>query len=499
VGGTVVVLAVLLLALNVGGLRDRLLGRTAAPRIESLAVLPLANLSGDPEQEYFADGMTEELIADLSQVSALRVISRTSVMQYKSTKKSMPEIARELKVDGVIEGSVLRSGDQVRITAQLIQAATDKHLWAQSYKRDLRDVLVLQDEVAQAIASAIKIKLTPQEQVQLASARPVNPEAYEPYLKGRYYWNKRTPETLKKSLEYFQQAIEEDPAYSLAYAGLADSYAMLGAGSYQVLPPKEAYPKAEAAAMKALELDSTLAEAHASLAWSKMQFDWDWQGAEREFKQATELNPGYANAHHWYALYLTITGRHAEALAEDRKAESLDPLSLIISTDVATEALVPTGRYDEAMKQCRKALEMDPHFAEAHSCLADSYEGKGMYQEANAEFQKAFELSGGNLVYLSRVGYTYALAGRRGDAIKILNGLKARSKREFVWPDLLAYIYAALGEKDQAFTWLEKAYDERCVHLLIDPVPHVRIRALWDPLRSDPRFQDLLRRMNFPP
>jgi TolB-like protein/Flp pilus assembly protein TadD/predicted Ser/Thr protein kinase len=492
-------LLTLLVALNVSGLRDRWGRGAGAATIQSLAVLPLENLSGDSQEEYFAEGMTDELITRLAKIGSLRVISRTSVMRYKGTNKPLPEIARELKVDGVIEGSVLRSGSRVRITAQLIHAATDQHVWAESYERDLRDVLALQDEVAQAIASAIKVKLTPQEQGQLASARPVNPEAYEPYLKGRYYWNKRTPETLKKSLEYFQQAIEKDPAYSLAYAGLADSYAMLGAGSYQVLPPKEAYPKAEAAATKALELDSTLAEAHASLAWSKMQFDWDWQGAEREFKQATQLNPGYANAHHWYALYLTITGRHAEALAEDRKAESLDPLSLIISTDVATEALVPTGRYDEAMKQCRKALEMDPHFAEAHSCLADSYEGKGMYQEANAEFQKAFELSGGNLVYLSRVGYTYALAGRRGDAIKILNGLKARSKRQFVWPDLLAYIYAALGEKDQAFTWLEKSYDERCVHLLIDPVPHVRIRALWDPLRPDPRFQDLLRRMNFPP
>ena len=251
-GAGVMLAAAVLIARNVGGLRDRLLGRAGAPRIQSLAVLPLENLMGDPQQDYFVDGMTEELIADLSQVSALRVISRTSVMQYKGTKKSMPEIARELKVDGVIEGSVLRSGGQVRITAQLIQAATDTHLWARSYERDLRDVLALQDEVARAITREIRVKLTPQEQVRLASARPVNPDAHEAYLKGRYYWNKRTPEALKKSLECFQQAIEKNPSYALAYAGVADSYAMLGAGDYQVLPPKDAYPKAEAAARRAL-------------------------------------------------------------------------------------------------------------------------------------------------------------------------------------------------------------------------------------------------------
>ena len=493
-GAGVMLAAAVLIARNVGGLRDRLPGRAGAPRIQSLAVLPLENLMGDPQQDYFVDGMTEELIADLSQVSALRVISRTSVMQYKGTKKSMPEIARELKVDGVIEGSVLRSGDQVRITAQLIQAATDTHLWARSYERDLRDVLALQDEVARAITREIRVKLTPQEQVRLASARPVNPDAHEAYLKGRYYWNKRTPEALKKSLECFQQAIEKNPSYALAYAGVADSYAMLGAGDYQVLPPKDAYPKAEAAARRALELDSTLAEAHASLAWSKMVFDWDWKGAEREYKQAIELDPGYANAHHWFALYLSEMGRHAEAIAEDRTAESLDPLSLIISADLGEEALGPAGLYDQEMEQCRKTLEMDPNFAEAHHCLADSYINKSMYKEAIAEFQKALDLSKDNLTYVALLGNAYALAGRRGDAIKILNELKARSKREFVSPDHFCALYTALGDKDRAFAWLDRAYEEHT-----DAISSLKIWCKYDPLRSDPRYRELLRRVGLPP
>jgi tetratricopeptide (TPR) repeat protein len=415
-------------------------------------------------------------------------------MRYKKTEKPLPQIARELGVDGIVEGSVLRVGDRVRITAQLIQAEQERHLWAESYERDLRDVLALQSEVARAIASEIKAKVTPQEQTRLARARPVNPEAHELYLKGRYSWNKRTPEALKKSLEYFEQAIKKDPSYAPAYAGLADSYNMLGAGFYAVLPPKQAYPRAEAAATKALQLDSTLAEAHTSLAWSKIFFDWDWQGGEREFTQAIELNPGYANAHHWYAVYLTIMGRHSEAIAQDRKAESLDPLSLIISADVALQALGPAGLYDQEMEQCRKTLEMDPSFPLAHACLSDSYKNKRMYKEAVAEMLKAIDLSGGSVVWVSALAQTYALAGRRDEAIKILNELKARSKQEYVSPNLFAYIYAGLGDKDQAFAWLEKAYEERS-----DLVGGLKVGRQLDPLRSDPRFQDLLRRMNLPP
>jgi TolB-like protein/Tfp pilus assembly protein PilF/tRNA A-37 threonylcarbamoyl transferase component Bud32 len=498
-GGALVAVAALLFALNVGGLRDRIMRGGGAiqqspSRIQSLAVLPLENLSHDPEQEYFADGMTEELITTLSKIKALKVISRTSVMHYKGTQKTVPEIARELSVDAVVEGSVLRSGDRVRITVQLIQAEQDRHLWAESYERDLRDVLALQSEVARAIAGEIRTKVTPQEQERLASVRPVDPQAHELYLKGRYYWNKRTPDTLKQSLEYFEQAIEKDPSYAPAYAGLADSYNMLGAGFYAVLPPKQAYPKAKAAATRALQLDSSLAEAHTSLAWAKVFFDWDWQGGEREFARAIELNPGYANAHHWYAVYLTIMGRHSEAIAEDRKAETLDPLSLIISADVAMQALGPAGLYDQEVQQCRKTLEMDPSFPLAHACLSDAYKNKRMYAGAIAEMQKAIDLSGGSVVWISALAQTYALAGRRDEAIKVLRQLQARSKQEFVSANLFAYIYAGMGDKDQAFAWLEKAYEERS-----DLVGGFKVGRQLDPLRSDPRYQDFLRRMNLTP
>jgi TolB-like protein/DNA-binding winged helix-turn-helix (wHTH) protein len=305
--------------------------------IRSLAVLPLDNLSGDASQNYFADGMTDELITDLAQISALRVISRTSVMAYKGARKPLPQIARELNVDAVVEGTVLRSGDQVRITAQLIEASTDKHLWSQSYAGELRDTLSLQNRVAGAIADQIRINLTPQEQATLKNVKVVNPEAYESYLKGRYFWNKRTADGLKAALAYFKQAIEEDPKYAQAYSGLADTYALLGDWEYGVLAPNEAYPKAKAAAIKALELDNTLSEAHTSLAFSLDVFDWDWESAEREFRRAIELNPGYATAHHWYAWHLSEMGRNSEAVAEMRKAENLDPLSLII-------IIAPTSR-----------------------------------------------------------------------------------------------------------------------------------------------------------
>src|SRR3984893_3693470 len=431
---------------NVGGWRDRLVGGSGTgsnpDHIQSLAVLPLANLSRDPGQDYFADGMTDALITDLAQIGSLRVISRTSVMHYKGTSKTVPEIGRELKVDVVVEGAAQTSGGRVRITAQLIRAADDRHLWAESYERDVRDVLALQDEVARTIANEIKVKLTPQEQGLLTSARPVNPQAHELYLKGRYYWNKRTPEALNKSLEYFRQAIDKDPSYALGYAGMADAYAMLGSGEYGILPPKEAFPKAEAAAMKALELDSALAEPHATLGYSK-DFDWDWQGAEREFKQAIDLNPGYTTAHHWYAIHLTSLGRNTEAIAEIRKAQSLDPLSLIISADVAW-VFYFARRYEQQGEQARKTLEMDSNFAIARMYLSYSYLHMGNHKEAVAEMKKAVDLSGGSLPMVGNLAYIYALAGRRYEAIKILNDLKARSKREFVSPDVLAQIYTGL-------------------------------------------------------
>ncbi len=343
-----------------------------SPVIRSLAVLPLESLSSDASQDYFADGMTDELISDLGQISALRVISRTSVMGYKHARKSLPKIARELNVDAVVEGTVLRSGDRVRITAQLIDASSDKHLWAESYEGELRDTLGLQNQVARAIADQIRIKLKPKEEAALKNVKVVHPEAYESYLKGRYFWNRRTAGGLRIALRYFNQAIEEDPKYAEAYTGLADTYALLGDWQYSVMTPKEALPKAKAAAIKALELDSLLGEAHNSLAFCLDGFDWDFDSAGKEFRRSIELNPGYANAHHWYSWHLSLLGQHEAAIEEMRKAESLDPLSLIINADLA-ELLVLAHSYDESILQSRKTIEMDPNFSLAHIQLAQAY------------------------------------------------------------------------------------------------------------------------------
>ena len=452
--------------------------------IHSLAVLPLDNLSGDASQNYFADGMTDELITDLAQISALRVISRTSVMVYKGARKPLPQIARELNVDAVVEGTVLRSGDQVRITAQLIEASTDKHLWSQSYEGELRDTLALQNRVAGAIADQIRINLTPQEQAALKNVKVVNPEAYESYLKGRYFWNKRTADSLRAALAYFKQAIEEDPNYAQAYSGLADTYALLGDWEYGVLAPNEAYPKAKAAAIKALELDNTLSEAHTSLAFSSDVFDWDWESAEREFRRAIELNPGYATAHHWYAWHLSEMGRNSEAVAEMRKAENLDPLSLIISADIA-EILLVAHLNDEAIEQGRKTVVMDPNFAIGHYELGQAFVQKHSYNEAIAEFHKAIELSGGSVPCTSNLAYAYAVSNKRNEAVRILKDLKTRSTGN---ASEIALMYVGLGDKDQAMKWLEKAYEEHFN-------PSILLRPAFDPLRSDPHFQNLVHRI----
>ena len=458
--------------------------------IRSLAVLPLENLSGDAAQNYFSDGMTDELITDLAQISALRVISRTSVIIYKGAHKSLPQIARELNVDAVVEGTVLRAGDQVRITAQLIDASTDKHLWSQSYEGELRDTLALQDRVARAIAEQIQINLTPREQAALKSVRTVNPEAYESYLKGRYFWNKRTADGLRVALAYFNQAIEEDPNYTQAYSGLADTYALLGDWQYAVMTPKEAYPKAKAAALKALELDSSLGEAHNSLAFVLDGYDWDLDAGGKEFRRAMELSPGYATAHHWYAWHLALLGQYDEAIAEMKKAESLDPLSLIINADLA-ELLVLAHSYDEAIGQSRKTIEMDPNFAMAHNQLAQAYLQKHMYDQAIAELQNAVQLSGGSPTCIANLARAYTLSGKRSEAMKLLNDLKSSSTARYSHASEVAAIYASLGDKDEAMNWLEKGYAERFN-------PGVLIRPGFDPLRSDPRFQDLVHRVGLP-
>ncbi len=490
-GGIVALALLIVIVVGLPILFWRSRSRSAPQGIRSLAVLPLENLSGDASQNYFADGMTDELITDLAQISALRIISRTSVMVYKGARKPLPQIARELNVDAVVEGTVLRSGDQVRITAQLIEASTDKHLWSQSYEGELRDTLALQSRVASAIADQIRISLTPQEQAALKNVKVVNPEAYESYLKGRYFWNKRTADGLKVALAYFEQAIEEDPKYAQAYSGLADTYALLGDWQYGVMTPREAFPKAKAAAIKALELDSTLGEAHNSLAFVLDGFDWDLDAGGKEFQRAIELSPGYATAHHWYAWHLSLLGRFDEAIVEMRKAENLDPLSLIINADLA-ELLGLAHSYDEAIRQSLKTIEMDPNFALAHNQLAQAYLQKHMYAEAVAELQKAVKLSGDSPTCMANLARAYVASGRRSEAVKLLDDLKKRSNPGYSNASEIAMVYASLGDADQAMNWLEKGFEERFN-------PGVLLRPGFDPLRSDPRFQNLLRRVGLPP
>jgi TolB-like protein/DNA-binding winged helix-turn-helix (wHTH) protein/Flp pilus assembly protein TadD len=462
-------------------------GGRSSSAIRSLAVLPLESLSGDASQEYFADGMTDELIAILGQISALRVISRTSVMPYKRVRKPLPEIARELNVDAVVEGTVMRSGGQVRITAQLIEARTDRHLWSETYQGDLRDTLTLQNKVARAIASQIQVNVNPQEQATLKNDKAVDPEAYEAYLKGRYFWNKRTADALKTAKDYFDQAIARDPAYAQAYSGLADTYALLGDWQYAVMAPAEALPRAKAAAIKAVELDDRLGEAHTSLAFCLDSFDWDFASAEREFRRGVELNPGYATAHHWYAWHLSLLGRDREALAEMRKAENLDPLSLIINADLA-ELLLIAHLADESVQQSRKTIQMDANFALAHNQLGQALLQKGQHDEAIVELQKAIQSSGGSATCTANLARAYAVSGRRNEAEQLLTDLKTRSSPGYSNASEIAVIYAALGDRDQAMTWLGKGYEERFN-------PGVLLRPGFDPLRSDPRFQALVRRV----
>jgi TolB-like protein/DNA-binding winged helix-turn-helix (wHTH) protein/Flp pilus assembly protein TadD len=464
-------------------------GRPSAG-IQSIAVLPLDNFSGDASQDYFSDGMTDELITDLAKIKALRVISRTSVMRYKGTHTPLPEIARQLNVDAIVEGSVLRSGEQVRITAQLIQVPADKHLWAESYEGNLSDTLALQSKVAQAVAEQIRIEVTSQERAELKSVKKIDPDAYENYLKGRYFWSKRTADGLKKAVDYFNRAIAKDSNYAAAYSGLADTFALLGDWQYAVMPTKEAVPKAKAAAQKALELDDTLGEAHNSLAFCLDGYDWNFDAAEREFRRAIELNPGYAPAHHWYAWHLALLGRNDDALAEMRKATNLDPLSLNINSDLA-ELLLIARFLDESIQQSRKTIDMDPAFPAAHNQLAQGYLAKHMYAEAIAELQKAIQLSGDSPIFTANLARAYVATNRKAGAVELLNDLKRSSVPGYPLAAEIAMVYTALGDKDQAMTWLEKGYEERFN-------PGVLLRPCFDPLRSDSRFQHLVRRIGLP-
>jgi serine/threonine protein kinase/Flp pilus assembly protein TadD len=490
-GGVAAVLSILL-ALNVGGLRDRLVG-ARVPRIDSIAVLPLENLSGDPEQEYFADGMTEALIADLAKIGALRVISRQSVMRFKETEQPLPEIAKTLNVDAIVEGSVLRSGDKVRITTQLVQANPEHHLWAESYERDLMDILALQGEVARQIAQEIQATLTPQEQARLASAQPIDPKAHEAYLRGRYYWNKRTPGDLMQAIEHFQQAIDTDPNFDLAYAELSSSFAFLGGTYGYLLPPEEAMEKAKAAAKRSLAINPRLAKGYASLGWVLSSFERDWSGAESAFKRAIELNPGDAFTRVWLAIHLSKTGRHREGLLEIRRAQALDPLNPTVNS-VYGFLLFEARQYDKAIRQLKNVLELDPNLPMAHRYLGWAYSEKKMYDEAIREHEEAVALTGRRyLVDLFFLGGTYAAAGKRTEAMKILQELEERSTQEYIPPYSKFHIYMMLGDLDNAFLWLERSIEEHSFF-----VTFLKVFPLYDRYRSDPRFQDLLRRMNFP-
>jgi eukaryotic-like serine/threonine-protein kinase len=461
--------------------------------IQSLAVLPLDNLSRDPAQEYFADGMTDELITSLSQVRSLRVVSRTSVMQYRGTKKLLPQIAKELNVDAVVEGSVARSGNRITIQAHLIEAATDRSLWGQSYERDLQDVRDVQSAAARAIVAQIQIQLTPQERERLARSRPVNPEAYEAYLKGRFYWYKLTAEDVARSLDFYQRAIEKDPSYALAYAGISESYGTMVWNGW--LPPKEGFAKHEAAALRAQELDDDVGPVHQALAYVRFGKDWNWPEAEKEFGRAIALSPQDAAFRRFYADFLKAMGRWEEAIAQSKLAQKLDPLSVETNLSLGSKYYW-ARRYDEAIEQYKKTLELDPKYPAVHDYLADAYAEKGAYKEAITAEQKSLSLSGDEQG-AAALGRDFAVLGYdraiRNQYQKNLDQLQAASSQAYVSPMYFAFTYARLGDKDHAFAWLEKAYDEHqpwLAYLKTDPQ--------FDPLRSDPRFADLVRRVGLP-
>jgi TolB-like protein/DNA-binding winged helix-turn-helix (wHTH) protein len=457
---------------------------SAASPIRSIAVLPLDNLSGDPSQDYFVDGMTDELITDLAKISALRVTSRTSVMRYKGTKKALPEIARELNVDGIVEGSVMRSGQRLRITAQLLRAPTDQHLWAETYERDLGDVLRLQSDVAEAIAQQVRAELTPQQQTRLRSARPVNPEAYEAYLRGRYYLSNQftTAQPLNMAKNYFEDSIRKDPGFALPYSGLADCYVYLA--FFRHLSPDAAYRSAMEALSKALELDGTIGEAHDTLGLLNWRFKWDWGAAEREFDRAIALAPSYSCAHEDRSIFLGFTGRRGEALAEVAKSNAMDPGPSSAMAEAA--AYYQLRDYEGLVEAGRRGVVSNPDEWVQHYNLAIGYEGTGKRLEAVSEYQKAVEMSSGDQDATASLAHAYAQ--------KILSGLQQKSKSVYVSPYIIATIYAGLGEKDRAFDFLERAYQERSLEISW----HLKADLRIDNLRSDPRFETLLRRVGLP-
>jgi TolB-like protein/Tfp pilus assembly protein PilF/predicted Ser/Thr protein kinase len=457
--------------------------------IDSLAVLPFVNASADPNAEYLSDGITESLINSLSQLPHLKVMSRDSAFMYKGKDTDARTVGQALGVRAVLKGHVTQRGDDLEISAELVDARDNSHIWGQQYSRKASDIFALQGDLAKEMTSMLRIRLTGEDEKRMMKTYTANPEAYQDYLKGRYWWNKATPEGLNKGIEYFQQAVAIDPAYALAYTGLADCYDDLSAFGY--VPPKDGFPKGREAAQKALELDDTLAEAHTSLAFVKAGYDWDWQGGETEFNRAIELNPNDANAHHLHAFGFRLRGKLEEAIAEDKRALELDPLSVVTNWSLGMNYF-QARRYDQAIEQERKTLDLDPNFFLAHDTIGGSDVEKSMYKEGIAELDKSLAVTPGNVLGLMSLGRAYALAGRRADAEKVLDQLNEFSKREYVPAITRVTVYAALGEKDKAFEWLEKGYDERFLIF-------IKTEPAFDPLRSDPRFADLLRRMNLQP
>jgi serine/threonine protein kinase/Flp pilus assembly protein TadD len=464
---------------------------TGHSRIDSIAVLPFVNVRADPNTEYLSDGITETLMNKLSQLPNLRVISRSTVLRYKGKEQDPHAVGRTLKVQAVLTGKVVQTVDDLFISAELVDVQNNRHLWDDKYTRKLTEILVLQEEITRQISDQLRIRLTGEDKKRLNKRHTSNTEAYQLYLKGRYFWNKRTEKDMTKSIEYFQQAIEKDPNYALAYAGLADSYNMLA--RYDFLPPKEGFPRGKASALKALELDDTLTEAHTSLGHAQLFYDWDWFGAEREFRRAIELSPNYATAHFWYASYLSAIGRHDQAIPRIIRAQELDPLSLIINTIVG-RTFYFARRYDQAIEQLRKTLELDPNFVQAHFHLGRAYVQKGMFEEAIPEFQKVIELTGDSPQAVAQLGYSFARSGKKPEARKLVDQLKELSTRGYVTNYHLAILYSGLGEIDQALECLEEASKERSSEIVF-----IKVSSEFDSLRSHPRFLDLLRRMGLAP
>lgn len=484
--------SVLISAIAVHYVRGVDASKGKSARSNSLVVLPLENLSGDKEQDYFADGMTDDLIANLAKIRSLRVVSRSTAMAYKGTHKPVSQIAAELNVDAVVEGTVMRVGNRVRITAELVQVSTDQHLWADTYESPIGDVLALQNRVSSAIVEEIRINLTKEDKERLAAKPSVSPEAYEDYLKGRYYWNKRSGEGFAKAIGYFEDATRRDPQYALAYAGLADCYGIIGATIYGTLPAAEAAPKAKAAATRALEIDASLAEAETSLATAKFNYDWDWSGAAEGFKKAIEMDPRYPTAYQRYSLYLSAMGRPDDSFQQIKKARELDPLSISINVAFAWR-LYLAREYDRAITQLRDALELDPNYVWARVNLGQAYEQKGDYRLAIEEFQHAVEISPSSPLTISALAHAYALSGNRAEAMKLLSELQAKAKAQYVSPYYTAIVYLGLGKNEPAMDCLEKAYADRSNGLVF-----IKVEPELDPLRNNPRFAALEARMNFP-